>query len=73
MLGNVLGGNFREVDPDCLLGGTAGLAHVLHYPAEHLHYPAEHLALQLVGPSVPDIGSNPDLIRWRRSPHDESQ
>src|SRR5258707_15894001 len=60
ILGNVLGRNFREVDLDCLFGGTAGLAHVLHYPVEHL-------ALLLVGPSVPDIGSNPYLIRLPRS------
>ena len=59
ILGNVLGRNFREVDPNCLLGGSAGLAHVLHYPVEHL-------ALLLVGPSAPDIGSNPYLIRWCR-------
>ena len=38
--------------------------------ADVLHYPSEHLALLLVGPSAPDIGSNPYLIRRRRSAGD---
>src|SRR5262249_55406332 len=60
ILSNVLGRNFREVDPDCLLGGTAGLAQVLHYPSQHL-------ALLVVGPSAADVTSNPYLIRRRQS------
>src|SRR5919106_5693681 len=56
VLGNIRCGNVTQVDPDRVLGGAAGLAHVLHYPAEHL-------ALLLVGPSAPDIGSNPYLIK----------
>src|SRR5260221_7648123 len=58
ILGNVLGGDFREVDPDCLLGAAAGLVHVLHYPVEHS-------AFLLVGPSVPASGyMTQALFRW---------
>jgi hypothetical protein len=63
ILGNGLSGNIGEVDPNCLLGGIAGLGNVLHYPSEHL-------ALLLVGSSAPDICSNPYLIRWRRATGD---
>jgi hypothetical protein len=56
-------GNVAQVDPNRVLGGAAG-------PADVLHYPSEHLALLLVGPSAPDIGSNPYLIRRRRSAGD---
>src|SRR5260221_3339148 len=49
ILGNVLGGDLREVDPDFLLGPAPGLVPVLHYSAGRS-------AFLLVGPSVPATG-----------------
>ena len=39
-------------------------------PCPRPSYPVEHLALLLAGPSAPNIGSDPYLIRWRRSTGD---
>ena len=59
VLGNICCGNVRQVDPDRVRRGASG-------PADALDYSSKHLTLLHVGPSAPNVASNPYLIRGRR-------